>query len=206
MKRLMSFCLVFTYFLSGAGAALGTDVCPKGEKRLHPGEECIPAQLFNYLYCLEYSGGGKVEITRTGSTDDAKSLEIQLAGKGSGVILKGEGSGKFTKANTTKTTREIHEKLDPTLTANCKSLVNPVSKSNTHSHPKPQLQPVVNSTRTTSEKTQTTPTSIISAGMKGPDTHGNDSLTLNTDCPEITVMDFSKIPPESRIERRCSPK
>lgn len=42
---------------STAGMA---QVCSNGEKQLHAGEPCIPAVLFNYLYRLENSGGGKI--------------------------------------------------------------------------------------------------------------------------------------------------
>lgn len=46
-------------------------------------------------------------------------------------------------------------------------------------------------------------TPTISKSMEGPEAGGSISPALNTDCPEITVMDFSKYPPESHIERRC---
>jgi hypothetical protein len=39
--------------------------------------------------------------------------------------------------------------------------------------------------------------------MKGPNQSG--SAAINKDCPEVTVMDYSKFPPESKIERLCSP-
>lgn len=42
-------------------------------------------------------------------------------------------------------------------------------------------------------------------GLKGPDATTTDSPDLNTQCPEITVMDYSKHPPESSIVRRCPP-
>lgn len=42
-------------------------------------------------------------------------------------------------------------------------------------------------------------------GLTGPDTNSSAPLVLNRECPEITIMDSSKFPPESRIERRCLP-
>lgn len=44
----------------------------------------------------------------------------------------------------------------------------------------------------------------ISQGMKGPDTGGSQSQTLN-DCPETTEYDYSKVPVESKIVKRCPP-
>lgn len=42
-------------------------------------------------------------------------------------------------------------------------------------------------------------------GMKGPDSSASGSPDLNKECPEITFIDYSKFPPESRIIRRCDP-
>lgn len=42
-------------------------------------------------------------------------------------------------------------------------------------------------------------------GIKGPDTASSGSPTLNTQCPEVTFVDYSKAPPESSIVRRCDP-
>jgi hypothetical protein len=44
-----------------------------------------------------------------------------------------------------------------------------------------------------------------SAGMKGPDTGNTQSQVLNENCPEVTEFDYSKIPPESKIVKRCPP-
>lgn len=104
--------------------AMSSESCPKGEKRLRANEECIPASLFNYLYCLQQSGGGKIEVIRRSGDETAKSLEIQLSGKGSGVVIKGEGGGAIKTSDATKAARELQEKLDPSLTANCKYFAN----------------------------------------------------------------------------------
>jgi len=104
--------------------------CPKGEKKLHNNEECIPVSLFNYLYCLEKSGSGRIEITRNSAKDNRNNLEVTLEGKGSGVVIKGSGAGKVTTSNSNKAALEIHEKLDPTLAKNCAQYINiPKSKS-----------------------------------------------------------------------------
>lgn len=42
-------------------------------------------------------------------------------------------------------------------------------------------------------------------GITGPDTASSASPILNTQCPEVTFMDYSKVPPESSIVRRCDP-
>jgi hypothetical protein len=47
---------------------------------------------------------------------------------------------------------------------------------------------------------------IAAEGMKGPDTGNAQSQTLNVDCPETTEYDYSKIPPESKIVKRCPPQ
>src|SRR5690349_2140204 len=77
--------------------AFAADACDKGEKRLHPTEECIPKLLFNYLYCLEKSGGGRVEVNRRDVKDTSNDLEIRIGGKGAGVIVKGEGDARLKK-------------------------------------------------------------------------------------------------------------
>jgi hypothetical protein len=55
------------------------------------------------------------------------------------------------------------------------------------------------------ESGQPVASSVIDSSMKGPDTGMDTSPTINTECPEITIFDTSKYPPESRIERRCIP-
>ncbi len=47
--------------------------------------------------------------------------------------------------------------------------------------------------------------SSVAQGMKGPDTGSSQSQTLN-ECPETTEYDYSKVPPESRIVKRCPPQ
>lgn len=96
--------------------------CPKGEKRLRPTDECIPAVLFNYLYCLEKSGGGKVEIKTKSGDEKTKSIEIGVAGAAGSVVLKGKGSVGFKNSDAEKAVREIEERLDPTLAQRCHKL------------------------------------------------------------------------------------
>ncbi len=61
--KVIRLAVVVGWILMTAANSTGAD-CPKGEKQLHPNEACIPTSLFNYLYCLEKSGGGRIEITR----------------------------------------------------------------------------------------------------------------------------------------------
>ena len=42
-------------------------------------------------------------------------------------------------------------------------------------------------------------------GIKGPDGVSTGTPVLNTQCPEVTFVDYSKVPPESTIVRRCDP-
>jgi len=95
-----------------------------GEKVLRPGEPCMPARLIVYLYCLEKSGGGKVEFTSKITTDTTSEAQISVGGKASGIIIKSEASGRVSKTESAKVTSELQEKLDPTLGANCKFYAN----------------------------------------------------------------------------------
>lgn len=101
--------------------------CKSGERQLNSGEPCIPAGLFNYLYCLKQSGGGKIEVQKKSDDSTSKQLEIAVGGKGSGVVLSGELSGGFKKAETQRAARELSEKLDPTLAARCQSIAEQIS-------------------------------------------------------------------------------
>lgn len=42
-------------------------------------------------------------------------------------------------------------------------------------------------------------------GLKGPDASAGNSPALNEHCPEVTFIDYSKVPPQSMIVRRCDP-
>ncbi len=127
--------------------------CTNGEKRLHAEDECIPPLLFNYLYCLQISGGGKVEVVKRSGDQNSKSAEIQLSGKGSGVILKGAAAVGYKQADVNNATRELQEKIDPTLAAKCERIATsitgtlprteerpPASKASVEATPKPRKQ------------------------------------------------------------------
>jgi hypothetical protein len=105
--------------------ARAQESCPRGEKRLHPGDECIPGPLFNYLYCLERSGSGRIEISRQGGSGRDASLQITLKGSGSGVIVKGEGGSSYSTTDSQRAIDSLHERLDPTLAAKCERVVTP---------------------------------------------------------------------------------
>lgn len=105
--------------------AHGADTCPKGEAQLRNGEPCIPKALVSYLYCLENSGGGKIEVKSASNSKDNRTLEITVNGKGSGVVVRGQGSGKVARDNSSHVARSIEEKFDPSLAKNCATLLPP---------------------------------------------------------------------------------
>ncbi len=122
-------------FLALTSSAFAQQTCPSGQSRLGGEEPCIPSQLFNYLYCLKQSGGGKIEVVERDDTTKARSLEVNIEGKGSGVVIKGEGIGGFKSAETTRVLKELNEKLDPSLTSNCKEFASPkVTHPNSLTH------------------------------------------------------------------------
>jgi len=45
---------------------------------------------------------------------------------------------------------------------------------------------------------------VPSAGMAGP-AAGSPTAIVNENCPEVTYLDFSKVPAESKIVRLCAP-
>src|SRR5687768_5351282 len=103
-------------------ACMGADNCANGQRQLNAGEPCIPEALFNYLYCLSRSGGGKIEVSKKDENSGSKALEVSLSGKGSGVVISGEGAVGYKTSDANRTVKELVEKIDPTLAANCKDL------------------------------------------------------------------------------------
>jgi hypothetical protein len=83
------------------------------------------------LYCLSQSGGGRIEVVKKDDTTKSTGYEVNIGGKGSGVLIKGEGSGAFKSTETTRALKELSEKLDPSLTKNCKDLASPVAATST---------------------------------------------------------------------------
>jgi hypothetical protein len=78
--------------------------------------------LFNYLYCLDKSGGGTIEVSRSNSSDASSKLQVRIAGKGAGVVVSGGGEGVLSKDSSNKIINEIRTKLDPSLAAKCEKL------------------------------------------------------------------------------------
>lgn len=107
--------------------SVAADTCAPGQRRLNNGEPCIPETLFNYLYCLSKSGGGKIEVASKGDSSTTKGLEVTVDGKGSGVILKGEGSAGFKQTEANRVAKEISERIDPSLAARCQTLSGPAT-------------------------------------------------------------------------------
>lgn len=97
--------------------------CPSGLRKLSNGEPCIPEQLFNYLYCLKQSGGGKIEVQEKSNNSATKKLEISVEGKAAGVILSGGGAAGFKKEDVQRSAKEFSQKLDPTLAERCQSFI-----------------------------------------------------------------------------------
>ncbi len=55
------------------------------------------------------------------------------------------------------------------------------------------------------QQKRTSVTELPSGGIVGPDATFAESPTLNTDCQEITMLDYSKVPPVSKIIQYCGP-
>lgn len=102
--------------------SFGADECAAGKSKLKAGEPCIPELLFNYLYCLINSGGGNVEVHTVNSSDAKNNLVVGVKGAGSGVIIKGEAGGDYSKSSVVVATNEIQAKLSPDLAARCQSM------------------------------------------------------------------------------------
>jgi hypothetical protein len=107
------------------------EVCANGQRTLNPGEPCIPEVLFEYLYCLKNSGGGKVEVQTKEDVSGGKNLEIGVQGKGSGIIVKGEGGANFKQGDANRAVKELSEHIDPSLATKCESIVRTISVSPT---------------------------------------------------------------------------
>jgi hypothetical protein len=119
--------LVGAFLLAITGVA-SSQTCPPQQNRLKDGEPCIPTLLFNYLYCLKNSNSGEVEVVERGGNSQSKQLEINVAGKGSGVIVQGEGGGGFKQGTASTVTQELQRKLDPTLASKCESIASAILK------------------------------------------------------------------------------
>jgi len=96
--------------------------CHAAHARLRDGEPCIPFQLVAYLYCLRQSGDGKIEVIRRQDITISRSLEVKIAGKASGVVLQSGAQGGVNQVEVTRVLQQLNEKLDPSLTRNCKDL------------------------------------------------------------------------------------
>lgn len=129
------FAVIAVVAMSLSSSAFSAENCTAGQRRLNDGEPCIPETLFNYLYCLSKSGGGKVEVTKKDDSSAAKGLEISVGGKGSGVIVKGEGNVGFKQTDANRVVKELSERIDPSLASKCESLSRPPATSPRSSAP-----------------------------------------------------------------------
>jgi hypothetical protein len=114
--------LVITVTMFIAGSALAQTQCKSGEKRLNSADECIPMELFHYLYCLKKSGGGIIEVIRKEGNSTNYDLLIKGAGRGGGLVVKAEASGSLSNKTIKKATEDLQEKLDPSLAKQCNEI------------------------------------------------------------------------------------
>lgn len=104
-------------------AASANDVCKSGERKVNVNAPCMPEKLVDYLECLQESGSGTVEFKSREGSDNSSSLQITFGGKASGVIVKRDAGGQYSRSEAAKATRELEAKLDPSLTARCESVI-----------------------------------------------------------------------------------
>lgn len=138
-------------------AEAAPDACPGGQRQLNDGEPCIPEVLFNYLYCLSKSGGGKIEVGSKTENSNQTSREIKLGGKGSGVIISGSGAGSFRQDDASRAVREISERIDPSLATKCEGL----ARSPVKLAPKIVTQPESKLKPQTPAQQEVTPISVV---------------------------------------------
>lgn len=130
--------VVIFWIICGLGlshVSAASEPCDPGEKRLRDSDACIPTQLFNYLYCLQNSGNGKLEVTKADSSNQRQTLEIKVNGQASGVILKGGGAVGVTKEDVANAASQLQEKLDPNLAGTCKLLSDQIISAATERKP-----------------------------------------------------------------------
>lgn len=111
--------------------AFAGDSCKSGDRKLDLNAPCIPAKLVDYLYCLQESGGGKVEFKSKEGSEKSSAYQITFGGKASGIIVQEDASGGYTSSEIATVVRELREKLDPKLTANCKKIANELAQCKT---------------------------------------------------------------------------
>jgi hypothetical protein len=112
-------------------AAFADDVCKSGERKVNVNAPCMPEKLVDYLDCLQESGSGTVEFKSREGSDNSSSLQITFGGKASGVIVKRDAGGQYSRSEAAKATRELEAKLDPSLTARCEELAKKLTGTNT---------------------------------------------------------------------------
>jgi hypothetical protein len=112
-------------------AAFADDVCKSGERKVNVNAPCMPEKLVEYLECLQESGSGTVEFKSREGSDNSSSLQITFGGKASGVIVKRDAGGQYSRSEAAKATRELEAKLDPSLTARCEELAKKLTGTNT---------------------------------------------------------------------------
>lgn len=102
--------------------AFAAENCSDGQRRIAQGEPCIPASMFEYLYCLSQSGGGRVEVATSEGAAGSKKWNIKVAGQGSGVVVKGSGSVEVGRDEASQAVKESIQKYSGSLPENCKAI------------------------------------------------------------------------------------
>ena len=119
--RTVSWLVVFGFILMPQ-LSFAEENCSDGQRRISAGEPCIPASMFDYLYCLSQSGGGRIEVSTSDSASGSKKWNIKVAGQGSGVVVKGSGSVEVGREEASQAVKESIQKYSGSLPENCKAL------------------------------------------------------------------------------------
>jgi hypothetical protein len=94
--------------------------CPEGMTRLHLGEPCIPNYLFNFLYCIENTNHGRLEISNKKTND----FETFFGGP--------KSMSEFFISFKNFTNEEKKITLDPKITEQCGQLIKPDINISSH--------------------------------------------------------------------------
>jgi len=119
--RISNWLIAFGFILMPQ-ISFAAENCSDGQRRIAQGEPCIPASMFEYLYCLSQSGGGRVEVSTSEGAAGSKKWNIKVAGQGSGVVVKGSGSVEVGRDEASQAVKESIQKYSGSLPENCKAL------------------------------------------------------------------------------------
>jgi len=93
---------------SASGANASDDPCGKHPKDFQVYEGvCLPDRLVGYIKCVAATGGNQLRVTRIDSSGSDSKLRIGAAGKGEGVVIKGEGQADLNKESVERAIRNV---------------------------------------------------------------------------------------------------